>query len=79
MIQGQPAEEGCDDGRKKNILNIYMLGISFVSFSYILYAYSGSTKSQDLIRHTMKGTGITHFYLNIYCWVFFQVGSDSNR
>ena len=52
--------------------------MSSISLNYILYAYSSSTKSQDLIRHTEKETGIPHFYLKEYC-LFFKVGFDSNH
>lgn len=48
-----------------------MLGIFSVSLNYIPYAYSSSTKSQDLIRHKEKGTEIPCFYLNKHC-PFFQ-------
>lgn len=40
LIQDQPDEERCDEGRKKSILKIYVLRVSSASLSYILYAYA---------------------------------------
>lgn len=63
MSQSPPAEEGCDEGRKRTFLMSACQ--ECLMFSQIVYC----TKSQDIIELTEKGTAIHRFHLNKYCLI----------